>query len=948
MANFRSKIKPDIAGFYSDAQLNQMFQNFKQFDIDGDGSITVDEIATVLDKIGEHLTKGQIERILDAVDTDKSGTIEFPEFVQMIHEMKGKKIGFAKYAEKVETYGKIGRTQEYSQEEKEGIVDFINNSLSDVKAVSDIIPVNPKEDDIFTIIENGILLANLIGKFFPDKIDLNSLIIKRGMYSQGDLSKNLNLVFKSAKEIGCKVNLKQEDITGGKKHLILSFIWNIMKTILMSLVSKSPISKVLNPQGAQWGGDLPPEQILLRWINYHLRQSKVTKFVTNFTSDFQDSECLIYLLHSIEPKKCTLMPLNETDLHRRADLTLNQAKNLGARKFLRPHDITNGSQRLMTVFLADLFLKNPGIQEKSEKDTELSNKLKEFEVILKQKTDSKQKIQTKIEDVRKKLDFQLQKKQKLKEQLKKIQSQLASTLSEQERLSLEKLDPTGIGYITNLQDIVMTKITTLNQSLEKSKQEKERIQQEFMREIQTLKDSYQEAEKCLQETQSSMKQIIHEGKQEQEVLSQQLKELVTEVTKLKTQKDSLEKMKDLDETRLKTQQQSMEKQVMVLKSEKITLEKETARLNEDLVIVKDELDRRKEYVKLEKSKISEETKSLEQILELNQEKMSEAKQTSKANTEALTTVLQELSEELTQTQTESEQLVEVIQKTEVENTEERQKIKMNLENVQAEQEALIQTIKDLDKELADTTQESEEIIVKAKQENDSLETKIQEMEIFAEQNEKEKIELITETDAEKERLAQEAQELEERLDNLEKDIDLVLGGTGSLQERLKREIEARNIALSRAKLDKERALMAAERDKRQILSWVEGSLGKNDRATWCKLREESQFRKIKWSKKWVVFKASQLAILPDKTVNKPEFVFHMDEARALRIDKASAKKDNCLQIKAATASIIFSLSNDKEVEDWFRVLRAARKSSEMQKRVMEDKAKQFQQTFGKK
>ncbi len=44
---------------------------------------------------------------------------------------------------------------------------------------------------------------------------------------------------------------------------------------------------------------LSPEEILLRWFNYHLEKS--SRRVNNFTGDIKDSECYTVLLNQIAP-----------------------------------------------------------------------------------------------------------------------------------------------------------------------------------------------------------------------------------------------------------------------------------------------------------------------------------------------------------------------------------------------------------------------------------------------------------------------------------------------------------------------------------------------------------------------------------------------------------------------------------------------------------------------
>ncbi|XP_041640037.1 calcium-binding protein 4 [Cheilinus undulatus] len=58
---------------------------FKQFDCDGDGKITLDELKEGMKTLlGERLKKGELEEILSDIDLNKDGNIDFDEFVMML------------------------------------------------------------------------------------------------------------------------------------------------------------------------------------------------------------------------------------------------------------------------------------------------------------------------------------------------------------------------------------------------------------------------------------------------------------------------------------------------------------------------------------------------------------------------------------------------------------------------------------------------------------------------------------------------------------------------------------------------------------------------------------------------------------------------------------------------------------------------------------------------
>ncbi|KAK7929643.1 hypothetical protein WMY93_006038 [Mugilogobius chulae] len=65
--------------------LNELRCAFKQFDCNGDGKITVEELKEGMKTLlGEKLKKGELEEILGDIDLNKDGCIDFDEFVMML------------------------------------------------------------------------------------------------------------------------------------------------------------------------------------------------------------------------------------------------------------------------------------------------------------------------------------------------------------------------------------------------------------------------------------------------------------------------------------------------------------------------------------------------------------------------------------------------------------------------------------------------------------------------------------------------------------------------------------------------------------------------------------------------------------------------------------------------------------------------------------------------
>merc|ERR1712166_10054 len=69
---------------FSDEQLAKFRKNFKLFDKKGLGSIPTEEMGTVLRACGQNPTEAELAILIEKVDKDQSGTIDFEEFCDLM------------------------------------------------------------------------------------------------------------------------------------------------------------------------------------------------------------------------------------------------------------------------------------------------------------------------------------------------------------------------------------------------------------------------------------------------------------------------------------------------------------------------------------------------------------------------------------------------------------------------------------------------------------------------------------------------------------------------------------------------------------------------------------------------------------------------------------------------------------------------------------------------
>ncbi|XP_069114967.1 calmodulin-like [Argopecten irradians] len=76
-----------MAHGFTEEQLAEYREAFDMFDKDGSGSITIEEMVTVMKELGQSADEEELKAELTAMDTNKDGTIEFDEFLETLKKM---------------------------------------------------------------------------------------------------------------------------------------------------------------------------------------------------------------------------------------------------------------------------------------------------------------------------------------------------------------------------------------------------------------------------------------------------------------------------------------------------------------------------------------------------------------------------------------------------------------------------------------------------------------------------------------------------------------------------------------------------------------------------------------------------------------------------------------------------------------------------------------------
>lgn len=268
-----------------------------------------------------------------------------------------------------------GFTHSYLVEEKEVFARALNHHLEGDADIAHYLPVKIDNDDFFFVLSDGIILCKLINLIQENTIDMRAVNMKQNINIY-QIKENLNLAIAAAKGIGCKIpGITNNAFIDKKHHLILAIIWQLMRLIVtqsIDLKHTPELLKLCNEgESLEQLTKLPPEQILVRWVNYHLKKEGQERRISNLAGDLKDCQVYCHVLHSLDAS-CTFADVYEGDHAARAErVNRNSIDIIGAPELLAAKDLQEGNSKLNTMFIANLFNTKHGLEELKEEEKAL-------------------------------------------------------------------------------------------------------------------------------------------------------------------------------------------------------------------------------------------------------------------------------------------------------------------------------------------------------------------------------------------------------------------------------------------------------------------------------------------------------------------------------------------------------------------------------------------------
>jgi len=263
-----------------------------------------------------------------------------------------------------------------SDAEERSYADWITQALCNDDMCKKYFPLD--HNLLYESCADGVLFCKMINYSVHDTIDVRAINVGKKLESIFCKNENLSLAVQSASSIGCcVVNIGPIDLGKGIKHIVLGLLWQIIRIGLIgkiNLTSHAELVALLRPgETLDDLKQLSPEEILIRWVNYHMEKAQVSRRIANFNTDIMDSEIYSYLLNQIAPDEYRSKMMNPDQILKsinlvdRAQKVLQNADAMKAKAFVEPNDIAMVTQKgknrekLNMAFVAHLFNNYPAL-----------------------------------------------------------------------------------------------------------------------------------------------------------------------------------------------------------------------------------------------------------------------------------------------------------------------------------------------------------------------------------------------------------------------------------------------------------------------------------------------------------------------------------------------------------------------------------------------------------
>jgi plastin-1 len=360
---------------------HQVIRSFRNFDKSGDGNVDSNEFKALLKDMGrEDVTDDQITKMFEKYDKDKNGVLSFEEYILMAIEIGEGRRHFgeqhSKHGDAAKLEGMDGAVHSYKFEERNTIARLFNAALAKDEYVGDRFPIDPEGDDLWHVMYDGMVLIRALCAVDKDAVDMRTVNMgKKGIVNTFETHQNIDLGLAAAKGKIKLVGIDASAFLEKKPHLLLGVCFQLARMLALNKISLNDCPELyrLLEEGEEIGDllKMPPEHILIRWVNYHCRAAgHPEKQIKNLGGDLKNSEAIFYVLNQLDKDKCPLDHIGEPDETKRAQEMINNSNAMEVPEVVDAKDWVKGNPKVNVVYVAEIFNTKHGLEELNEEEKE--------------------------------------------------------------------------------------------------------------------------------------------------------------------------------------------------------------------------------------------------------------------------------------------------------------------------------------------------------------------------------------------------------------------------------------------------------------------------------------------------------------------------------------------------------------------------------------------------
>jgi plastin-1 len=267
-----------------------------------------------------------------------------------------------------------GAQHSYKFEERNTIARLFNAALAKDEYVGDRFPIDPESDDLWHVMYDGMVLIRALCAVDKDAVDMRTVNMgKKGIVNTFETHQNIDLGIAAAKGKIKLVGIDAGAFLEKKPHLLLGVCFQLARMLALNNIQLKNCPELfrLLEEGETLDDllKLPPEHILIRWVNYHCRAAgHPEKQIKNLGSDLKDSQSIYYVLNQLDKKNCPLNHIDEPDQVKRAQEMINNSNAMGVPEVVDSKDWVKGNPKVNVVYVAEIFNTKHGLDPLTDKE----------------------------------------------------------------------------------------------------------------------------------------------------------------------------------------------------------------------------------------------------------------------------------------------------------------------------------------------------------------------------------------------------------------------------------------------------------------------------------------------------------------------------------------------------------------------------------------------------